>query len=54
MLSLLTFIALSLVVLAEGKKPNILVLMADDWSWPHAGALGDRTVKTPTFDKLIR
>lgn len=36
------------------KKPNILFLMADDWSWPHAGALGDPVVKTPTFDRLVR
>ena len=35
-------------------RPNVLVLMADDWSWPHAGILGDKTVKTPTFDKLVR
>ncbi len=27
--------------------------MADDWSWPHAGALGDKTVKTPTFDRMV-
>jgi len=35
-------------------RPNILFLMADDWSWPHAGALGDPVVKTPTFDRLAR
>ena len=35
-------------------SPNILILMADDWSWPHAGALGDKTVKTPAFDRLVR
>src|SRR4051812_41706909 len=34
--------------------PNILVLMADDWSYPHAGAYGDNVVKTPTFDRLAR
>ncbi len=28
--------------------------MADDWSWPHARALGDTTVKTPTFDRLVQ
>ena len=39
---------------SAAERPNILVLMADDWSWPHAGALGDKTVKTPTFDKLVR
>jgi arylsulfatase A-like enzyme len=35
-------------------RPNILFLMADDWSWPHAGALGDAVVKTPTFDRVAR
>lgn len=35
-------------------RPNIVVLLADDWSWPHAGAYGDRVVRTPTFDRLAR
>jgi arylsulfatase A-like enzyme len=26
--------------------------MADDWSWPHAGILGDPVVKTPNFDRV--
>jgi hypothetical protein len=34
------------------KKPNILFLIADDWSFPHAGVYGDPVVRTPTFDKL--
>ncbi|WP_373524504.1 sulfatase [Aquiflexum sp.] len=34
------------------KKPNILFLIADDWSFPHAGVYGDPMVRTPTFDKL--
>jgi len=34
------------------KLPNILLLLTDDWSFPHAGALGDRVVKTPTFDRI--
>lgn len=33
-------------------RPNILFCLADDWGWPHAGAYGDRVVKTPTFDRL--
>ena len=37
---------------AEG--PNILFCIADDWGWPHAGAYGDSSVKTPTFDRLAR
>ncbi len=39
---------------AQPDRPNILFAMADDWSWPHAGAYGDEVVKTPTFDRLAR
>lgn len=35
-------------------QPNILVIIADDWSHPHAGAYGDTVVKTPTFDRIAR
>jgi N-sulfoglucosamine sulfohydrolase len=34
------------------QRPNILVAIADDWGWPHAGVYGDRVVKTPTFDRI--
>ncbi len=34
--------------------PNILLVIADDWSYPHAGAYGDRTVATPAFDRVAR
>lgn len=34
-------------------KPNILLVIADDWSYPHAGALGDPVVRTPNLDRLI-
>jgi arylsulfatase A-like enzyme len=33
-------------------RPNILLVIADDWSYPHAGVYGDRTVSTPSFDRL--
>src|SRR6185503_13989215 len=36
------------------QRPNILLVVADDWSHPHAGAYGDRTVKTPAFDRVAR
>ncbi|HUS91441.1 MAG TPA: sulfatase [Phycisphaerae bacterium] len=39
---------------APSKRPNILLLIGDDWSWPHAGVLGDPVVKTPTFDRVAR
>lgn len=44
----------STVNAANKDRPNILVLMGDDWSWPHAGFLGDQVVKTPTFDHLAK
>ncbi|MGI9551517.1 MAG: sulfatase family protein, partial [Aurantibacter sp.] len=30
----------------------ILFMIADDWSYPHAGVYGDKTVRTPIFDQL--
>ena len=44
----------STVVNAEQKKPNILLLLADNWAAPHASIMGDKSVKTPTFDRLAR
>ncbi len=41
----------------QGKpdpRPNVLVIVADDWSWPHASCLGDKVVKTPNFDKFVK
>ena len=39
---------------AGETRPNILLAIADDWGWPHAGAYGDPVVRTPTFDRLAR
>ena len=35
-------------------RPNILILMADDWGWPHAPQYGDKVVKTPALDQIAR
>ncbi|MEO9891915.1 sulfatase [Aurantibacter sp.] len=40
------------VISTQVKRPNIVFMIADDWSFPHAGIYGDETVRTPTFDKL--
>jgi len=32
--------------------PNIVFMIADDWSYPHAGVYGDAVVNTPNFDWL--
>jgi hypothetical protein len=39
---------------APAPPPDILFLMADDWSSPYAGVLGDPVVKTPAFDCVAR
>jgi uncharacterized sulfatase len=39
---------------APADRPNILFCIADDWSWPHAGAYGDKVIQTPTFDRLAK
>jgi N-sulfoglucosamine sulfohydrolase len=53
-LSALPFPASARQTSARPHRPNILFAIADDWSWPHAGAYGDRTVATPTFDRVAR
>jgi arylsulfatase A-like enzyme len=35
-------------------RPNILYCLADDWAFPHAGAYGDKIVKTPNFDRIAK
>src|SRR5689334_8421804 len=42
------------VAAAPDARPNILLAIADNWAWPHAGALGDPTARTPTFDRVAR
>ena len=37
---------------ADDTRPNILVIVADDWSWPHAEPYGQSTVLTPHFNRL--
>ena len=34
-------------------RPNILFAIGDNWAYPHASALGDPTVKTPVFDRIV-
>jgi arylsulfatase A-like enzyme len=36
----------------ESEKPNILFVIADDWSHGHAGIFGDPVVKTPHIDAV--
>lgn len=33
-------------------RPNVLLAIADDWSFPHASAYGCKFVETPAFDRV--
>lgn len=39
---------------AEPPRPNILLILADNWRWPTAGGLGDPMARTPAFDRIVR
>ena len=49
-IALLSAITLSLI--AEEKKPNILVFVADDMGWGDSGTYGHKLIKSPNMDRL--
>ena len=51
---ILLVLALSVTRPIAEARPNILVCLADDWSYGHAGVYGDKVVKTPAFDRVAR
>jgi N-sulfoglucosamine sulfohydrolase len=36
------------------RRPNVLLVISDDWSHGHAGAYGCNWIKTPAFDRVAR
>ena len=36
------------------KRPNILVAISDDQSFPHASAYGYQAISTPAFDRVAK
>ena len=38
----------------DGRRPNILFAIFDDWGYGHAGAYGADWVRTPSFDRVAR
>ena len=56
----LALCALSLILFMPGctqqaereKRPNILIAISDDQSYPHTGAAGSTFVDTPAFDRV--
>ena len=55
--NLLFLSLLWLIPLADAlgnERPNILIMMSDDQSFPHASAYGSKMVSTPNFDRIAR
>ena len=38
----------------EPDRPNILLCISDDQSYPHASAYGEPVIQTPVFDRIAR
>ena len=36
------------------ERPNLLIMMSDDQSFPHASAYGSKMVSTPNFDRIAK
>ena len=56
-LAALTWLAMPAAVWSaeeKSQRPNILLAIADDWSWPHASAYGSKFVHTPAFDRVAK
>jgi N-sulfoglucosamine sulfohydrolase len=54
----LFLVFVSRTVSAQNKnlntRPNIVLAISDDQSWPHAGIYGCTFVKTPVFDRIAK
>lgn len=56
LIGLLTLLVLGLTTCTKkaAGPPNILFILADDWSFPYASIYGDSTLRTPNLDRLAK
>src|ERR1044071_9245651 len=47
-----SFLVLGAAALIAAERPNILLMLSDDHSYPYISAYDDTNVKTPTLDRL--
>ena len=52
--SVLVCASLTVINGVAAERPNILIAISDDQSYPHASAYGDLVVKTPAFDRVAK
>jgi N-sulfoglucosamine sulfohydrolase len=46
------FLILAASLAPAAERPNVLIALSDDQSWPHASAYGSKMVHTPAFDRV--
>jgi N-sulfoglucosamine sulfohydrolase len=46
------FVGIDYQLVAQDQRPNILIAISDDHSFPHASAYGSKFVETPAFDRI--
>src|SRR5687768_6079422 len=51
-LALLGFLLPCPAVAADAPKPNLLLILSDDHSYPFVGCYGNPNVKTPNLDRF--
>ncbi len=39
---------------ADRRRPNVVLIIADDMAWDDCGAYGNRKIRTPNIDRLAR
>ncbi|MBW3629326.1 MAG: sulfatase [Gemmatimonadetes bacterium] len=52
--TLVLVLAVAEAAQAQSTRPNILFVITDDQSYPHASAYGSRFVQTPSLDRVAR
>ena len=53
-LSLFFVFAVGLQYASAADRPNILIAISDDVSWPHKSAYGNKMVSSPAFDSVAK
>lgn len=48
------FLGCTYTTSSKAIRPNILLILADDWSYPYAGVYGNKAVRTPNLDQLAK
>ena len=52
LLSLIAVLAFGIAGQAQNKKPNVIIILADDLGWGDLGCYGQTKWKTPNIDRL--